>query len=115
MGECATEPPECLSCGACCFADLPRYVRVTGDDHARLGDDAEDLTVWHGNQVYLRMEDGHCAALELGAAAGDFACRVYDRRPAICRELGRGTPACLGERDVKEERAAVALRLHRRP
>lgn len=84
-------------------------MRVTGDDHGRLGDDAEGLTVWHGNQVFLRMEDGHCAALEVDGAVGHFACRVYGRRPAICRELERGSRACRGERGMKEERAREAL------
>ncbi|MBW2463270.1 MAG: YkgJ family cysteine cluster protein [Deltaproteobacteria bacterium] len=113
MSSSDPDAPECLSCGACCFADLPRYVRVTGDDHARLGDDADALTVWYGNQAFLGMNDGHCAALEVDGAVGHFACRVYDRRPAICRELERGSPACRGERDLKAERAMVALRLHR--
>jgi Fe-S-cluster containining protein len=105
----AAEVPECLSCGACCFADLPRYVRVTGEDYARLGDDAERLTVWHDNKAFMKMMGGHCAALDVRRADRVFACTVYERRPAICRELDRGSPACRAERHAKAARALRVL------
>jgi Fe-S-cluster containining protein len=104
------EPPECLACGACCFSTLPTYARVDGDDHARLGEDAERLVAWIGNRAYLRLEDGRCAALAIDARDGRFVCTVYDRRPRVCRELERGSPACEGERASKGERPLVALR-----
>lgn len=81
-------------------------MRVTGDDWSRLGPDAERLAHFagRGNEAFMRMRDGHCAALELrptGAAgaglAAEYFCTVYARRPQTCRDLGRGTPACLGE------------------
>lgn len=59
----------------------------------------------------MRMVDGHCASLEirpLPNGAREFFCRVYDRRPQICRDLGRGTPQCLGELEAKAERVAAA-------
>jgi hypothetical protein len=37
--------PECLACGTCCFSNLEMYVRVSGDDHARLAERAEELAV----------------------------------------------------------------------
>jgi Fe-S-cluster containining protein len=100
---------ECLTCGACCFSDLPTYVRVTGDDHARLGERAEDLTIFSGNRAYMRLVDGHCAALEVEADTGLFRCTVYADRPAICRELARGSGACEGEIATKGERPRLAL------
>lgn len=93
---------DCTTCGTCCFSDLARYVRVRGDDYERLGDDAEALVAFHENQAYLRMEAGHCAALVVDD--GRFLCRVYERRPAICRELERGSPACEGEIATKGDR-----------
>jgi Fe-S-cluster containining protein len=98
--------PECLSCGTCCFSTLERYVRVTGDDYERLGDRAESLTQFIGNRAYLRMEDGHCAALRV--EAGRFVCTAYDARPAVCRDLERGSPECLGEIATKRDRSLVA-------
>src|SRR5690349_5011445 len=94
--------PECLQCGACCFGDGERYVPVTGDDHERLGEHAEALTVFLGNRCFMRMEHGHCAALEL-TADGRFACSLYLRRPETCRELARGEAACQAELQTKRE------------
>jgi Fe-S-cluster containining protein len=74
-----------------------------GDDHARLGEAAERLTVFVGNRCYMRMEQGHCAALARDAA-GRFACTVYAQRPAVCRELERGSPACEAEQALKAAR-----------
>ncbi|MFT3922752.1 MAG: YkgJ family cysteine cluster protein [Myxococcales bacterium] len=100
--------PECLRCGACCFGDGERYVPVTGDDHARLGDNAEALTVFIGNRCYMRMEQGHCAALQL-TRDGAFICSVYPQRPETCRELARGGAACQAELQHKSERSQRAL------
>jgi hypothetical protein len=83
-------------------------VPVTGDDHARLGDIAELLTVFLGNRCYMRMEAGHCAALAL-TADGRFMCSVYEARPATCRELERGGAACEAELSNKRERSQRAL------
>jgi Fe-S-cluster containining protein len=103
------EVPACLSCGTCCFSTLERYVPVSGDDYARLGEASEALVVWVENRAYLRLEDGHCAALEVDAEQRLFTCSVYERRPGICRELARGSPQCSGERDAKSERPRRAL------
>jgi hypothetical protein len=92
---------------------MPTYVRVTGDDHARLGAQAERLVWFDGNRAYMRMRGGHCAALrvDLGvdAGAGGFTCTAYDVRPATCRDLGRGSPECLGERATKAGRPREAI------
>ena len=101
--------PECLSCGTCCFSTLERYVPVSGDDHARLGDAADDLVVWIENRAYLRIESGHCAALAIDRARGLFVCTVYERRPQVCRDLERGSPQCEGELSAKRERPPLAL------
>lgn len=104
---------ECTRCGACCFSESARHARVTGDDYERLGAaDAERLVDFIGNQAFMRIEGEEgtrrCAALVLDAS-GNFTCSVYERRPAVCRELERGSGACAGEREAKLGRTRVAL------
>ena len=102
--------PECLACGACCFSRLETFARVTGDDYARMGELAEGLVRFDGFRGYMRMADGHCAALVLDARAGRWLCGAYASRPQVCRDLARGSGACLAELDAKAERPLVALR-----
>ena len=102
--------PECLRCAACCFSRLETFVRVTGSDYARLGERAEELARFDGIRAYMRMVDGHCAALQVDAASAQLACSAYEERPQICRELGRGSAECLAEREAKSERPLLALR-----
>jgi Fe-S-cluster containining protein len=98
----------CLACGACCFSRLDRYVRVTGDDHARLGEEAYSHTVFIEHRCYMRMRDGCCSALRI-SPCGKFVCSVYEHRPAICREIVPGGPTCQAERERKISRAIEAL------
>lgn len=99
------ELPVCTACGACCLSDLPTYVRLDGDDHARLGEAVDDVAHWVGNRCYLRMTDGACAQLRVASSGPRFTCAVYADRPATCRTLERGSPACLAERATKLGRA----------
>lgn len=105
-----TGVPECLACGACCFSRLERYVPVTGADYERLGERAEELVSFDGNRAYLRMVDGHCAALVLDARAKQFVCSAYHARPQTCRDLGRGSAECRAELEAKADRPRLALR-----
>jgi Fe-S-cluster containining protein len=109
-----------LRCGACCFSPSDRFVRVTGDDWTRLGAEAERVAHFAGwgNEAFMRMSDGHCAALavrrvatgagESAEAATEFFCTIYERRPQICRDLARGSPECAGERAIKADRCRVS-------
>jgi uncharacterized protein len=111
-GLIAMEPPalpECLRCGACCFSALAEFVVVKGDDYERLGEQAERFVAFDGHRAHMRMEAGHCSALSLDVATGRFVCQVYEVRPSVCRDLGRGTGACGAERAAKAERALSAL------
>jgi Fe-S-cluster containining protein len=104
----ANNPDNCLACGACCFSPSEMFVRVTGEDWARLGADAAGAAHFIGHRAFMRMRNGHCAALEIrrGAeAAPEFFCTLYEIRPQICRALQRGSPECEGERSAKAERA----------
>lgn len=92
---------------------------MTGDDHARLGDDAESLVTWIGNTAFMRLEHvgdpgrglRRCAALAIDPELGTFACSIYERRPQVCRDLERGGSACRGELATKADRPPRALTL----
>src|SRR5580704_7608597 len=101
--------PQCLACGVCCFSRLETYVRVTGDDYERLGDRAEELVRFDGHRAYMRMADGHCAALRVDRSSRELVCSAYDTRPQTCRDLARGSGACLGELATKRRRPLLAL------
>jgi Fe-S-cluster containining protein len=100
-------------CGTCCFSTLESYVRVSGDDHARMGDRADELARFDGNRAYMRMVDGHCGALRIDGSTGRLTCDAYTIRPDVCRALARASSACLGEIAAKSERPLVALRRSR--
>lgn len=102
-------PPACLMCGTCCYSQLDTYVRVTGGDWTRLGDDAPRLAHFLGHRAFMRMEDGHCAALRPDSATGEHVCSIYEQRPQICRDLARGSPSCLAERTLKGDRPRERL------
>src|SRR6187401_2664212 len=109
MGDREEPPEDCTRCAACCFSESVRHARVTGDDHARLGDDAESLVTWIGNTAFMRLEHvgdaahglRRCAALAIDPVLGMFACSIYERRPQVCRDLERGGSACRGELAAK--------------
>lgn len=101
--------PECLACGTCCFSRLDTFVRVSGDDHARLAERADTLVWFDGIHAYMRMVDGHCGALDIDASSGQFVCTAYAKRPQVCRDLARSSGACLGEREMKAGRPLLAL------
>ncbi|MGD0527380.1 MAG: YkgJ family cysteine cluster protein [Polyangiaceae bacterium] len=101
--------PECLACGVCCFSRLETYVQVTGDDHERLGERADELVRFDGNRAYMRMADGHCAALRIDKGSRELVCSAYDTRPQTCRDLARGSGACRGELATKRRRPLLAL------
>jgi uncharacterized protein len=81
-----------------------------GDDYARLGEHVATLVRFDGVRAYMRMIDGHCSALEIEPAAGQFVCSVYAARPAVCRDLERDSGACRAERAAKAARPLLALR-----
>ncbi len=86
-------------------------MRVEGEDWARLGEEAERLAQFVGNRAYLRMHEGHCAALAERRAedgAREWFCTIYERRPRVCRDLARGSPECAAERELKGARPQAA-------
>jgi len=104
-----TGVPECVSCGVCCFSQAKDYLRVAGVDYDRLGSDAERLTLFIENRAYMRLENGHCAALTYHEPSRSFLCSVYENRPDVCRWLERGSGQCGAERHKKKDRTLVYL------
>ena len=99
-----TDVPECIKCGACCFSRTENYLRVAGVDYERLGDDAESLTQFIENKAFMKMKDGHCAALVYDREQHAYLCSIYPRRPDGCRWLERGSGQCAAERHEKSDR-----------
>ncbi len=108
-------PPACLDCGACCFSPAEFYVPVTGDDWSRLGSEVEQWTHWRGNQAFMRMTNGHCAALAVETTDHGlrFVCQVYDRRPQTCRDLARGSVQCEADLILKAPRHGATSSINR--
>ena len=103
----------CLECGTCCFSELEAYVRVLGTDYSRLGERAAALTHFIGNRCYMKMVEGHCAALEVQPSSGRFVCSAYEQRPDVCRALERASPQCSAEIHEKGNRPRALLVLLR--
>lgn len=85
---------------------------MDGNDHARLGERVDELTQFFGNRCYMRMAEGHCAALVHGPEGTSLSCSVYETRPAICRELARASSECRAEIHEKGDRPVQLLVLH---
>ena len=94
----SSDGPDCLACGACCFAPNPGHLPLTGADHARLlPAEQETLTVFEGTRCFMRIEHGRCVNLQdLG---GQWVCAIYERRPQVCRDYERGGDACAYDRE----------------
>ncbi|MEI6464163.1 MAG: YkgJ family cysteine cluster protein [Verrucomicrobiota bacterium] len=112
MSDAPVIPADCRTCGVCCYSDSAEYVWVTGFDWTELGPEADTLAHFIGNRAFMRMRDGHCTALRVTRTANgapEFFCTIYERRPEICRALGRGSPECLGELETKSAAVARAV------
>ena len=86
---------------------------MTGADHARLGEHTDAYVEFDGNRAFMRMTEGHCAALTI--MDDRFLCAVYAQRPDTCRTLLRDSAECAGEMATKGERPLTALRAKPRP
>jgi len=80
----------CTSCKACC---CKLEVILMEDDNPPAQFIATDQ--W-GGQVMQRLEDGWCAAVDRAT----MLCRIYERRPAVCRAFDMGGSECLIEREA---------------
>lgn len=78
----------CATCKACC---CKLEVILMGEDDPPAEFIATDQ--W-GGQVMRRLDDGWCAAVDRKT----MLCRIYDRRPGVCRDFAVGESECLTER-----------------
>jgi Fe-S-cluster containining protein len=94
---------------------------VTGADYERIGEDAESVVTWLGNEAFMRLAGGthgtssprHCIALTANLMTGVFGCSIYERRPQVCRDVERGQGACRFELETKGDRPPRSLALAR--
>ena len=87
----------CSDCKACC---CKLEVMLMGGDDVPPQFTQQDQ--W-GGWVMARLDDGWCAALDRNT----MRCRIYERRPAICRDFQMGGSDCISERS---DQSVVVLR-----
>ncbi len=76
--------PACAGCGRCCHQVV---ALVEGVDLV-----PETMVVEHdGERCMEQRGDGACVALDPVTKL----CTIYDRRPSVCREFGRGGELCM--------------------
>ncbi len=91
---------DCLSCGACCTHagdvvveatdnNVPRH--LTRSVRGRMGFGSWEAE--EGTRIMARRDCNSCAALSL--KKGRHVCRIYEQRPAICRDFPVGGEECL--------------------
>jgi Fe-S-cluster containining protein len=87
-----TQPAEaeitCATCEAACCRLEVLLITDTGVPDAFVETDR-----WGGTTM-ARAEGGWCAALD----PVSMRCRIYERRPWVCREFQMGGPDCIAER-----------------
>lgn len=89
--------PDCLTCGACCAAMLCVGVRPGEELPA---EDFWDITIEgrSGEIVvdrYLRRDPETLVCAFLHNVAGEpTACKIYERRPRMCRDFDAGSDKC---------------------
>jgi len=80
----------CGTCRACCCR---LEVMLMAEDDVPAEMTAVDR--W-GGWVMARGDDGWCAALDRAT----MRCRIYERRPSVCRAFAVGGSECMAERSA---------------
>jgi Fe-S-cluster containining protein len=78
----------CDNCEACCCRLEVMLITDTGVPEHFIETDE-----WGGRSM-ARLDDGWCAALDRHS----LKCRIYHKRPLVCREFEMGAYECLAER-----------------
>jgi uncharacterized protein len=101
--------PQCLDCGACCHTHNPQLVELLGTDAVEVP--AQYVEAGPEGTFHMQMvEDKAHDCLVCSALGEKNACKIYARRPFLCREFERGSPECRQAiADMKRKRAE---RLH---
>lgn len=94
-----TPIPDCLSCGVCCAAMLCVGVRPSEDEQLS-AEEYWDITIeGQENEItvdrYLRrdVETLACAFLQIETGEPTI-CKIYERRPQMCRDFDAGSDKC---------------------
>lgn len=99
------QPLDCQACGACCThaGDVAVYVQeddvpkhLTRSVRGRMGFGSWEAD--EGTRVMARTACDTCTALR--SNNGQFSCRIYENRPAVCREFEAGSQECLAARKL---------------
>lgn len=81
------EQNPCLSCGACCVGLRASFYWAEADDAMEGGVPARlTVRVDAFRRAMRQGRKGRCVALR-GTPGRTVACRIYDRRPSVCRNF----------------------------
>ena len=78
----------CVSCEACCCR---LEVMLTTD--TEVPDNFIEIDKWGGRSM-AKLDDGWCSALDRNTTF----CKVYEKRPKVCRDFEMGGYECISER-----------------
>jgi Fe-S-cluster containining protein len=87
----------CLACGACCMSYRVSFYWAEAEQRGLPAPLTEQLNPFLSCMAGTNAKQPHCAALQQ-SADGRFACRVYEQRPAPCREVQIGDDKCVQAR-----------------
>jgi Fe-S-cluster containining protein len=87
----------CLACGACCKSYRVSFYWAEAEERGLPAFLTEQVNPHLACMAGTNAKRPHCAALQQ-SADGAFACRVYEQRPAPCREVQIGDDKCLQAR-----------------
>jgi Fe-S-cluster containining protein len=101
---------DCIACGRCCYYNKPDYALLYPEDIVAFGPaglakhttkstlSGKSLRPGEdGSEIYMRMENGHCCALEVTPDVS-YTCSIYEGSPLLCRMFEPGSADCLEAR-----------------
>jgi Fe-S-cluster containining protein len=83
----------CLACGACCMSYRVSFYWAEAEERGLPASLTEQVSPHLACMAGTNARQPRCAALQQ-SGEGRFACRVYEQRPAPCRELQIGDDKC---------------------
>lgn len=101
---------DCVACGRCCYYNKPDYALLYPEDIEAFGPAAlakytakstlSGASLRPGDRssdIFMRMENGHCCALDVVPGA-TYTCSIYEHRPLLCEMYQPGSADCLEAR-----------------
>ncbi|MCU7800546.1 MAG: YkgJ family cysteine cluster protein [gamma proteobacterium symbiont of Lucinoma myriamae] len=90
MNEQTETKVTCANCDACCCRLEVMLISDTGVPERFI-----EFDKW-GGMTMARLDDGWCSALDRNT----MMCKIYEKRPLICREFKMGDADCIDERNA---------------